>query len=160
LFLEPARRCSAERFVLAGAQYPENFDWAPNIFFLWHLPPQEHPTFFCSSRLTLNVTRAAMREMGWCPSGRLFEAAACRVPVISDWWEGLDDFFEPGSEILIASSTDDVVTALQLSDAELAAIATAARERTLSEHTGFHRVLQLEQLLELAGRPAVAACAV
>src|SRR5438045_2945372 len=87
------------------------------LMVLGRLPPHERPTFCCASRLTVNVTRAAMREMGWCPSGRLFEAAACGVPVISDWWEGLHEFFEPGSEILIASSTDEVVTALHSSDA-------------------------------------------
>src|SRR5438067_801570 len=157
LFIEPARRASAARFVMGGAQYPAEFPWTNNIFFVQHLPPSEHPSFFCSSRLTLNVTRAAMRNMGWCPSGRLFEAAACGVPVISDHWEGLEHFFVPGSEILSAASTADVVSALELSDAELTRIAKQARERALSEHTGRHRAIQLEQLLELARSPAIAA---
>src|SRR5439155_482696 len=86
-----------------GAQYPAEFPWTKNIFFVQHLPPAEHPSFFCSSRLTLNITRTAMREMGWCPSGRLFEAAACGVPILSDWWDGLDEFFASDSEILVGA---------------------------------------------------------
>jgi spore maturation protein CgeB len=157
LFLETANECSAERFIIAGAQYPADFPWAENIFFVRHLPPDQHPTFFCSSRLTLNVTRTAMCSLGWCPSGRLFEAAACGVPMISDGWEGIEHFFEPGSEIVIASSTEDVIAAMQLSDEELNRIAAKARERTLSEHTGMHRAVELEKLLDLARAPAVAA---
>src|SRR5205807_2626504 len=99
LFVEPARRRPAGRFVLGGAQYPHDFPWSPNIYFVRHLPPSEHPAFFCSSRATLNVTRPDMVDMGWCPSGRLFEAAACGAAILSDTWEGLDSFFAPGEEI-------------------------------------------------------------
>ena len=148
LFIESARGTPNMRFVMGGAQYPSEFPWTKNIFFVQHLPPAKHPSFFSSSRLTLNVTRAAMREMGWCPSGRLFEAAACGVPIISDWWEGLDDFFAPDSEILIATSTQDVLAALQSGDAQLSRIAHAARERVLGEHTGAQRAVQFEQIID------------
>ena len=94
-----------------------------------------------------------MAEMGWCPSGRLFEAAACGVPVISDFWEGLDEFFTPGEEIIIAKTFPDSIAALELSDAELARIATAARARTLAEHTAANRALQLETILDHARAP-------
>jgi spore maturation protein CgeB len=147
LFIEPARRAPEERFVMGGAQYPAEFPWAHNVFFVQHLPPSEHPSFFCSSRLTLNVTRAAMRHMGWCPSGRLFEAAACGVPIISDSWSGLDEFFTPESEILIASSPEDVLAAFELSDAQLSRIAHAARERVLAEHTGAQRAQHFEDII-------------
>jgi spore maturation protein CgeB len=147
LFIEPARAFPQRRFVIGGAQYPQEFPWMPNIFFLQHLAPAQHAAFFCSSRLTLNVTRASMREMGWCPSGRLFEAAACGTPLISDWWEGLDEFFAPEQEILIASEASDVIEALQRSDEELRRIASAARERALAEHTAAARASQFEQLL-------------
>jgi len=157
LFIEPARRAPHARFVMGGAQYPAEFPWAPNIFFVQHLPPVEHPSFFSSSRLTLNVTRAAMREMGWCPSGRLFEAAACGVPIVSDWWEGLDDFFTRDSEILIASSCDDVLAALELEDAQLDRIANAAHERVLAEHTGAQRARQFEELMENIHAPEMMA---
>ncbi|TIO29206.1 MAG: glycosyltransferase, partial [Mesorhizobium sp.] len=109
LLVAPAVRLPDRRFVIGGAQYPQEFPWSDNIFFVRHLPPADHPAFFCSSRLTLNVTREAMARKGWCPSGRLFEAAACGAAIVSDDWPGLDDFFEPGCEILLAHSTDDVV---------------------------------------------------
>ena len=102
LFIAPARERPEKRFVLAGAGYPPDFPWTRNVFFVRHLPPPDHPAFFASSRLTLNVTRQAMAAMGFCPSGRLFEAAACGVPVLSDAWEGLEAFFSPGEEILTA----------------------------------------------------------
>jgi len=147
LFIEPASRFPAARFVMGGAQYPPEFPWTKNIFFVQHLPPSEHPSFFCSSRLTLNVTRAAMRKMGWCPSGRLFEAAACGVPMISDSWEGIDEFFTPQSEILIASTAEDALAALALSDAQLSRVAHAARERVLAEDTGLRRAQQFEDII-------------
>jgi spore maturation protein CgeB len=148
LFIEPARRCPSRRFVLGGSQYPENFPWSSNIFYMRHVAPEYHPAFYSSSRLTLNVTRRPMADTGFCPSGRLFEAAACGAPILSDEWEGLDAFFTPGEEILVAHDTDDAVAALECSDEQLAALARAARERTLTEHTAARRALELEQLLE------------
>jgi spore maturation protein CgeB len=146
-FVEPARHLPLQKFLLGGAQYPDAFPWAENIYFVRHLPPAEHPAFFSSSRLTLNITRAAMAQMGFCPSGRLFEAAACGVPMVSDIWQGLDHFFALGSEILPACDTEDVMNALTLSDAELRNVALAARERVLTEHTARKRAEQLENLL-------------
>ena len=153
LFVRPARARPGRRFLIAGAQYPQDFPWSANTWFVRHLPPDEHPAFFSSSRLTLNVTREAMARMGWCPSGRLFEAAACGCPVLSDWWEGLDSFFEPGREILVARSAEDSLAALSLGDGELARIAEAARARTLEAHASHRRADELLRLLE-ALRPA------
>jgi spore maturation protein CgeB len=147
LFLEPARRLPQRRFVIGGAQYPDSFPWSSNIFFVRHLPPALHPAFYASSRATLNVTRAAMARMGFCPSGRLFEAAACGVPILTDAWEGLEHFFQPGEEILVCHSSDDTVEALALSDAELRRIARAARDRTLAAHTALARARELEDLI-------------
>ena len=161
LFVEPARRRPDVRFVLAGAQYPPDFPWTPNTFFLRHVLPAEHPDFYASSRLTLNVTRAAMARSGWCPSGRLFEAAACGAPILSDWWEGLDAFLEPGREILVARSTEEALAAIDLPDAALATIARRARERVLAEHTARARARELVAAIEAAagpvGTPPVAA---
>ncbi|HEU4566089.1 MAG TPA: glycosyltransferase [Gemmatimonadaceae bacterium] len=151
LLIEPARRRPAGRFVIGGAQYPQEFPWTPNIFFVRHIPPYMHPAFYCSSRITLNITRRAMAEMGDCPSGRLFEAAACGVPIVSDWWEGLDRFFTPGEEILVARDTADVTDALDLGPDALASIAWAARERVLAEHTAERRAEELVELLEGPG---------
>jgi len=146
LFLKVARRSPARRFVVGGSKYPQDFPWQPNIWYVQHVAPSAHASFFCSSPLTLNVTRGAMARMGYCPSGRLFEAAACGVAIVSDEWAGLDTFFEPGAEILVARDTDDVIAAMQLSDAELARIARAGRERVLASHTAAHRATELEQL--------------
>jgi spore maturation protein CgeB len=150
LFIAPASLRPGRRFLIAGAQYPHDFPWHPNIYFVRHLPPSEHPAFFSSSRLTLNVTRAAMQRMGWCPSGRLFEAAACGAAVLSDGWDGLASFYEEGREILVARSTEDATAALDLSDAEIRRVASAARERTLAEHTSDHRADQLLRSLASA----------
>jgi spore maturation protein CgeB len=148
LFVETARRTPQRRFLIAGAQYPAAFPWTANIAFVRHLPPSEHKAFYSSSRLTLNVTRRAMAEMGHCPSGRLFEAAACGAPILSDEWEGLERFFRPGAEILTARGTVDATDALALSDAVLARVSRAARQRTLEEHTAARRAVDLERALE------------
>ena len=148
LFLEPARRRPERTFVLGGAGYPEDFPWTSNINFVRHLPPSRHAAFFSSSRLTLNVTRRDMAAMGWCPSGRLFEAAACGAPVLSDSWEGLERFFEPGREILLADTTDAAVAALDLDPAEVARVGQAARARVLAEHTSDHRAGELLAILD------------
>ena len=148
LLIEPARRSPHRRFVIGGAQYPASFPWTSNIFFVGHLPPSEHPAFFCSSRLTLNVTRRAMADMGWCPSGRLFEAAACGAPLLSDWWEGLDSFYDPWRELVVARDTGDVLEALDGGDDELRRMAERARQRTLEEHTADRRAVELENAVE------------
>jgi spore maturation protein CgeB len=153
LFVEPARHRPDLSFVLGGAQYPADFPWTANIRFVRHMPPSEHPAFFCSCRLTLSVTRRAMLENGYCPSGRLFEAAACGTPVVSDWWAGLETFLAPGREILVARHAQDVSAALDLPDAQLRRIAADAKERVLAEHTSERRAAQLERLLEEAAQP-------
>ncbi len=148
LLVGPARRLPQQRFVIGGAQYPADFPWTENIFFVRHLPPGEHSAFYCSSRLTLNVTRQSMAAMGFCPSGRLFEAAACGVPILSDSWEGLDAFFQPNSEILIAQTTEQSIAALQRTPEELSRIGQAARRRALAEHTAECRAIELERIID------------
>jgi spore maturation protein CgeB len=154
LFVKPARRRRDLRFLIGGAQYPQDFPWSSNIYFVRHLPPAEHAAFFASSRLTLNVTRRAMAEMGWCPSGRLFEAAACGAPLLSDRWDGLESFFTPGEDIILADGEQDALAALARDDGELAHIAARARERILDEHSSSKRAGQMISLLERAARRA------
>lgn len=154
LFAQPARLRPQQRFLLGGSGYDGAFPWTANMFFRDHVAPPEHCAFFASSRLTLNVTRRDMAEMGYCPSGRLFEAAACGAPILTDVWDGLEQFFEPGREILTARTTEDALAALDLGAAELAAISRAARERTLDEHTSGHRADQLIRHLELSAASA------
>jgi spore maturation protein CgeB len=145
LLIEPARRRPESRFVVAGPQYPADLAWPENVGRIDHLAPDRHRWFYARQRFTLNVTRADMVRMGYSPSVRLFEAAACGVPIISDWWEGLDTVFRPDSEILIARTADDVLRCLTGIDARARQrIAEAARERVLSEHTAAHRAAALE----------------
>ncbi|HEX2190812.1 MAG TPA: glycosyltransferase [Longimicrobiaceae bacterium] len=150
LLIEAARRAPDQRFLIGGAMYPQDFPWTDNVFFVRHVAPGDHPAFYSSCRVTLNVTRAPMARMGHCPSGRLFEAAACGTPILTDGWEGLDEFFSPGEEILVGRSTEDALHALRLPPEELARVARRARERTLDEHTAERRVRELERALEAA----------
>ena len=146
-----ARALPHRRFCVAGPQYPADIKWPENVERVDHVPPADHPTFFAASRFTLNVTRADMIRAGWSPSVRLFEAAACGTPIISDIWEGLDQLLEPGREILLARTTEDVIAALEgLSPAQAQAIGRAARTRVLSEHTAEHRAEELEHHLNEA----------
>jgi spore maturation protein CgeB len=147
LFLAAADRMPRQRFFIAGAQYPAAFPWRSNVHFVTHLAPAEHATFYRSSPLTLNVTRAPMAQLGFCPSGRFFEAAACAVPVLSDAWEGLNHFFEPGREVLVATSTDEAAAAIARAPEDLASIGRRARDRVLGQHTAHHRAVELEALL-------------
>jgi spore maturation protein CgeB len=148
LFIAAARRRSRRKFLVGGAQYPADFSWPKNVRFVQRVPREEHAAFFCSSRITLNVTRAAMARMGWCASGRLFEAAACGTAILTDEWSGLDEFYAPGSEILVARTTDDTLQALALDSATLDKMRRAARERTLEEHTCEQRARTLIDYLE------------
>ena len=145
LFLDPARRHAEKQFMLAGSMYPWDWTWPQNVRRVEHVAPGEHSLFYSSSRITLNITRAEMARNGWCPSGRFFEAAACGTPLISDSWDGLNDFFDTPREIRVVSGTHDVEEALKLPDPELLAMAGRARRRTLDEHTGEVRAGQLLQ---------------
>ena len=151
LLIEPARRLPELRFAVAGPQYPADIDWPENVERIEHLPPAQHPQFYAASRWALNVTRADMIAAGWSPSVRLFEAAACGVPLISDIWDGIEDLFTPGREILLARSTELVEALLRAGDLDPQAIGQAARERILAAHTAAHRAAELERAIEEAG---------
>lgn len=153
LLLEPARRWPEGRFAVAGPLYPQGIDWPANLHRTEHVPPPEHAEFYGRQRFTLNLTRADMATVGYAPSVRLFEAAACGVPIISDRWPGLDHLFDPGREILIADGPDDVEQALRhLDDAGRRSIGEAGRERVLAAHTAAHRAEALEDYTAEAAR--------
>src|SRR5205823_4724799 len=99
--LAPAQQRPSDRFCVIGSLYPESIVWPANVARYWHLDPSGHPAFYSGNRLTLNVTRQAMLEWGYSPSGRIFEAAACGTPILTDRWPGVESFFEPGTEIFI-----------------------------------------------------------
>ena len=151
LLIEPARRAPHLRFAVAGPQYPSGIDWPGNVERLEHVPPAGHPAFYASSRFTLNVTRGDMIRAGFSPSVRLFEAAACACPIISDVWQGLNTLFEPGREILLADSAKPVLEALTaLAEPARRAIGDAGRARVLAAHTADHRAAELDGLLQQA----------
>jgi spore maturation protein CgeB len=151
LLFAPASRLAERRFAVAGAQYPDETRWPANVTLLGHVAPPEHAAVYGASTTTLNITRAAMARYGYCPSARLFEAAACAVPVVTDPWAGLEQFFEPGREVLVARSAEDVIDLLDRSAAELDRIGQAARRRALAEHSARRRAEQLVAIL--ADRP-------
>lgn len=151
LLVEPARLRPDLRFAVAGPQYPAAIEWPANVERIDHLPPAEHAAFYSASRWTLNVTRADMIAAGWSPSVRLFEAAACATPIVSDRWAGLDQLFAPDREIILADNAADVLAALGRPDAD--AIGRAAAERVLAGHTAAHRAGELEQHLNEAAQP-------
>ncbi len=145
LLSAPAAAWPAGRFVVAGPQYPDGLAWPGAVERIEHLPPDCHRAFYCGQRFTLNVTRADMVRRGHSPSVRLFEAAACGVPIISDDWPGLDRLFRPGVEILIARSPGDVLRLLRtLPEPRRRAVAAAAHARVLAAHTADHRAAELE----------------
>jgi len=147
LLLEPARRRPDLRFVVAGPMYPGDIDWPENVERIEHLAPADHAKFYNAQRFTLNVTRAAMRRMGWSPSVRLFEAAACGTPIISDAWKGLGELLPQGEAIVIAEGPDAVLHALALPEPRRLAIGQAARSRVLAAHTGRARARELARAL-------------
>ncbi len=147
LLIEAARRAPGRRFVVAGPQYPAGIDWPPNVERIEHLAPAAHPDFYSACGWTLNVTRADMIRAGWSPSVRLFEAAACGCPIVSDRWDGIADMLEPDREIVLADDAGTVLAALDWPDARRDALADRARRRILATQTSAHRAEQLEALL-------------
>lgn len=149
LLIETAQRLPDRDFAVAGPQYPEEIEWPQNVERIEHVAAAEHPGFYASQRFTLNLTRAQMRAAGWSPSVRLFEAAACAIPVISDRWDGLEEIFSPGEEILLADSTEDVINHLtETGEDKRLALGERARARVLAEHTAERRCELLEQEVE------------
>jgi len=145
LFVEPARCWPQGRFVVAGPLFPSTLAWPANVQRIEHLPPAKHRAFYNAQRFTLNITRADMVRAGYSPSIRLFEAAACATPIISDYWPGLDTLFMPGKEILVADAPEKAMHYLrELPESERVALGWWARTRVLAEHTAGHRATELE----------------
>ncbi|HLI19204.1 MAG TPA: glycosyltransferase [Rhodanobacteraceae bacterium] len=149
--LELAEAWPGGRFAVAGPQYPDAIGWPRNVTRIEHLAPARHRAFYTSQRFTLNLTRADMVAAGWSPSVRLFEAAACGVPIISDVWPGIDTFFAPGEEILLAREPVQVLEWLRnMPEPRRRALGAAARRRVLAEHTADHRARTLERYIDRA----------
>ncbi|MDE3130559.1 MAG: glycosyltransferase [Acidobacteriota bacterium] len=156
LLLTPARALRARRFVVAGPQYPEDIAWPANVARIQHIASGRRPVFYGAQRFTLNLARGGARDAGWSPDVALFEAAACGTTMITDYWPGLEDFFAPEKEIIVARSADEVLRALIETGIETRlALAARARQRVLREHTAARRIDQLErELHELPDQPS------
>ncbi|MDX5397744.1 MAG: glycosyltransferase, partial [Hymenobacteraceae bacterium] len=141
-----ARQWPEGKFVVAGPQYPESVQWPANCEHIHHLPPAEHRLFYNRQRFTQNITRADMIKAGHSPSVRLFEAAACGTPIISDYWDGLDELFKFDKEILISYSDKDTLRFLtEIPEKDRKTIGEKARQKVLNQHTAAHRAMELEQ---------------
>lgn len=155
LLNKAAAELKQEKFVVAGPQYPNDINWCNNVERINHLPPAEHRGFYNSQRFTLNVTREDMIKAGYAPSVRLFEAAACGVPIVSDYWNGIETIFEPGKEILIAKSTDDVIEHFRsTSEEKRKRIGENARQKVLKSHTARARAKELEDYIKEVFQPS------
>jgi spore maturation protein CgeB len=148
LLLKPAEKLESHSFAVAGTGFPAKDSWSENVNYIDHLPPDRHTWFYNSQVATVNVTRKAMRDLGYSPSIRLFEAAACGIPIISDQWEGLSDFFEIGKEIFVCNSTGELIQLLDsMNEQEFKAVGQAARQRVINQHTASHRAAQFMSYL-------------
>lgn len=156
LMIKPASAFKDASFAVAGPQYPGYIKWPPNIERIDHLPPSKHRDFYNSQDFTLNVTRRDMIKAGYSPSVRLFEAAACGVPIISDYWDGIESFFEPGEEILIAQNSDEVLDYFKNIDADTRRkIGERARQKVLEFHTALARARELEAYVKSLNRSLI-----
>lgn len=155
LLNRPAAQFPSKRFVVAGPQYPEDFPWSKNVERIDHLPPAEHRKFYNSQEFTLNVTRQDMIKAGYSPSVRLFEAAACGVPIISDYWDGIHSIFEQGEEILIARSSEEVAKYFRrISETERRQIGENARAKVMRSHTAKARAKELVNYVKEVRQPS------
>ena len=149
LFCKPARELAEKAFLLAGPQYPARTAWPDNVRRIVHLEPEFHPYFYSSSLFTLNLTRKEMVKAGYSPSVRIFEAAGCGTTIISDAWPGLETFFKPDEQILLAASSADVISFLSMGEDDARKIGRRAQERVLAEHTAERRAIEFEQIVGL-----------
>jgi spore maturation protein CgeB len=148
LLIEPACRAPHLKFVVAGPLYPADIEWPANVERIDHVPPSDHAAFYAASRFTLNITRSDMIRAGYSPSVRLFEAAACGTPIVSDVWDGIETILVPDREIALAHASSDVLDVLlHWSHGRAHMLAQAARRRVLAAHTASHRAHELERFL-------------
>ena len=157
LMLEPAKIATERKFVVAGPMFPETIEWPGNVQRIEHLPPSEHRDFYNSQKFTLNLTREDMVLAGYSPSVRLFEAAACGTPIITDYWRGLEEVFEPGQDILVAQTGEDTLNHLRsTTEDQRLEMSQRLRARVMRQHTCLHRAEQLERYVaELLDQRAV-----
>ena len=148
-FFSAARRCPDKHFLLGGSGWQDG-PMPPNVRSLGHVYTADHNAFNSTPRTVLNICRDSMARFGYSPATRLFEAAGAAACMITDAWEGIELFLEPGKEVLVAKDGSEVVEHLLRSGKAVDArqIGAAARKRVLAEHTYAHRAIEVERILE------------
>jgi spore maturation protein CgeB len=147
-FLNVAAELRSQKFILGGNGWHDK-PMSPNIKYLGHVYTKDHNALNCTPKAVLNISRESMARYGFSPATRVFEAAGAAACMITDAWEGIDFFFEPGSEILVANSGNEVKNLLaNLSPERARQIGQAAYKRVLAQHTYAHRAAQVESILE------------
>jgi spore maturation protein CgeB len=147
-FLRPAAALLSKKFLLGGAGWENKFR-TPNVRYAGHVYTADHNAFNSTPRAVLNISRESMARYGFSPATRVFEAAGAGACMITDSWEGIECFFEPGTEILVAKGGDDVIDLTSsLTERQAHAIGKAALRRVLAEHTYRHRAELVDSVLE------------
>ena len=147
-FFKAAAQCPEMQFLLGGAGWGDKPKTA-NVRYFDHVYTRDHNAFNCTPRTVLNISRESMARYGFSPATRVFEAAGAAACLITDAWEGIETFFEPGAEILVAHSGDHVAALLgSLSREQASVVGRAAYRRVLAEHTYSHRAARVEAVIE------------
>jgi spore maturation protein CgeB len=148
-FFEPARRLPADVFILGGNGWDARCDAPENVRLLGHVYSRDHNALNCTPRAVININRDSMARMGFSPPTRVFEAAGAGACLITDAWEGIELFLEPGREVLVVRNAEEVAETLAgLSGRAAAAIGQAALVRVLAGHTYAHRAIEVERVLD------------
>ena len=146
-FLRPAVNTPGQTFLIGGSGWGDK-PMPANVRYVGHVYTADHNAFNCTPKAVLNISRESMARYGFSPATRVFEAAGAGACIITDYWEGIDTFFAPGQEILVARDGAEVAAIMAELTAEQAhAIGQAAYRQVLAAHTYGHRIEQLEQLL-------------
>ena len=147
-FFTAVEQLPDRQFILGGSGWQENVPRYPNLNYIGHVYTQDHNAFNCSAMAVLNINRDSMARFGFSPPTRVFEAAGCGACLIMDAWAGIELFLDPGREVLLAHSGQEVVEHLRSLDQKRAhRIGNAARQRILREHTYRHRAEEFERLI-------------
>jgi spore maturation protein CgeB len=147
-FLQPAAALPERRFLIGGSGWGDK-EMPPNVNYLGHVYTRDHNAFNCSPTAVLNINRASMARYGFSPPTRVFEAAGAGACLITDHWDGIEQFLEPEREVLVVRSGDELAELVDTLPPERACdIGQAALQRVLGEHTYAHRVERLEALLD------------
>lgn len=148
-FIAVAEALPDKKFILGGSGWDDKL-LPSNIRYIGHVPTRDHNAFNCSPLAVLNISRDSMATYGFSPATRVFEAAAAGACMSTDAWEGIAEFFEPGKEILVADSSQEVIDILlSLDEAKARTVGEAALKKALNAHTYQHRAQLLEEMLQV-----------